>query len=407
MECIKNLLALHTRFSRVVKKQFKNHKLCKRALDGGFNEFINRKTYVAKCLATYSHNVLKRGRKPNDAPINETLDSIVKIYGYIQDKDFFELQYQNLFADRLINNLSNSWEDEKVMLGKLNVEGQNSTWCGKVKNMFKDFETSQVFMREFDEKKHDDQDIAFSCIVCTYGNWGLQPAITFPMPEQAAKITSIFKLYYEDKFNGRTLEYRMDQGKAEIDLRFRGTEEVKTFVVSPHQMAILLKFNEKAVWEHSKLQAETEISEKKCEFQNALTSLAHPRFKILLKTPNCRECNPEDLYQINEKFKHVRRRIVVPTFSQIHKKRNEENARMRQNIIKRRTYMVDAAVVRTMKIRKQMNHRDLMTDVIQQLQHRFQVQPAMLKRRIATLIDQEYMQRDPDPKKRNTYHYMA
>jgi len=405
MTFIKNLLSLHTRFHGVVTKQFNNHILCDKALAEGFKDFINLQTYVAERLAGYCNTVLKRGGKEKVAKsINETLDNIVKLYDYIHDKDFFELAYQRHLAERLINDLSASNESEKGMIGKLKLIGGNAAWCRKLENMFKDLETSDSLMREFAEEKYnDDQDIAFSCRVCTFGQWETEAMDVLPMPDQVEEITSNFKQFYEGKFSGRTLDYRLDKGKAEIRVPFR-VAGGKTLVVSSHQMAILLKFNKKTVWEHSNLQMETKIPQHKEEFQNALTALAHPRLKVLLKQPNSKESKPGDKYKINEKFKHARQRVVVPAYFQMSKKKKEENAVMRQQIMKLREHQADAAIVRTMKIRKQMNHKDLIAEVIRQLTQ-FQAKPVMLKKRIATLIDQEYINRDPN--NRALYHYMA
>jgi len=401
---IKNLLDLHTRFHAIVKNQFNKHHLCLKALGDGFKDFINLQTYVAERLAGYSHTILKRGGKEKvEMSINDTLENVVKLYDYIHDKDYFELAYQRHLADRLINDLSESYENEKTMIGKLKLVGGNASWCRKLENMFKDLETSEFLMREFSEQKLCDDDISFTCRVCTFGQWETEAMDVLPMPDQVASITSSFKLFYEDKFSGRTLDYRLDKGKVEIRIPFRGTGP-KTLVVSPHQMSILLKFNKKTVWEHSALQLETNISEHKEEFQNALTALAHPKIRVLAKQPNSRESKPGDKYKINEKFKHARQRVVVPAYCQVSKKKKEENAAMRQQIQKLRQHQIDAAIVRTMKIRKTMEHKDLIPEVIRQLTQ-FQAKPIMLKKRIATLIDQEFIKRDPN--NRTTYHYIA
>jgi len=404
MTFIKNLLDLHTRFHGIVTKQFSNHHLCDKALGEGFKDFINLQTYVAERLAGYSHTILKRGGKDRvEISINVTLENVVKLYDYIQDKDYFELAYQRHLADRLINDLSESYENEKAMIGKLKIIGGNASWCRKLENMFKDLETSEFLMKDFSEMKHDDHDISFTCRVCTFGQWETEAMDVLPMPDQVESITSNFKKFYEEKFSGRTLDYRMDKGKAELRVPFRGTGS-KTLVVSPHQMSILLKFNKKTVWEHANLQLETNIPEHKEEFQNALTALAHPRIRVLSKHPNSKESKPGDKYKINEKFKHARQRVTVPAYFQASKKKKEENAAMRQQIMKLREHQIDASIVRTMKIRKTMEHKDLIPEVIRQLTQ-FQAKPVMLKKRIATLIDQEFIRRDPS--NRTTYHYIA
>lgn len=50
-----------------------------------------------------------------------TLTSVVTLYGYIREKDVFELEYQTLLSSRLLLGLSESEDAEKSMIAKLKV----------------------------------------------------------------------------------------------------------------------------------------------------------------------------------------------------------------------------------------------------------------------------------------------
>jgi hypothetical protein len=65
----------------------------------------------------------------------------------------------------------------------------------------------------------------------------------------------------------------------------------------------------------------------------------------------------------------------------------------------------DAAIVRIMKIRKQLTHVQLVAEVAQQLQSRFRPDPLVVKKRIEQLIEQEYLKRSEAD--RSTYQYVA
>ena len=55
---------------------------------------------------------------------------------------------------------------------------------------------------------------------------------------------------------------------------------------------------------------------------------------------------------------------------------------------------IDAAIVRVMKTRKTLSHKLLVGELLVQL--KFPMRPPDLKKRIESLIDREYLARDPD-----------
>jgi len=67
------------------------------------------------------------------------------------------------------------------------------------------------------------------------------------------------------------------------------------------------------------------------------------------------------------------------------------------------SYALDACIVRTMKARKTLSHAALVAEVIGQL--KFPAAGADVKRRIESLLEREYLERDDD--KPNTYNYLA
>ena len=67
------------------------------------------------------------------------------------------------------------------------------------------------------------------------------------------------------------------------------------------------------------------------------------------------------------------------------------------------TFQIDAAIVRIMKMRKSSTHNLLITELYNQL--KFPVKPPDLKKRIESLIDRDYMERDKENP--NQYNYVA
>lgn len=56
-----------------------------------------------------------------------------------------------------------------------------------------------------------------------------------------------------------------------------------------------------------------------------------------------------------------------------------------------------------MKDRKLMMHADLVNEVTRQLASRFQPRPAMIKQAIESMLEQEYLARDDNDRRKLTY----
>lgn len=70
-----------------------------------------------------------------------------------------------------------------------------------------------------------------------------------------------------------------------------------------------------------------------------------------------------------------------------------EEAVKKERITQDRSHAVDAALVRIMKSRKQMKLNDLRLDVVTLMQT-FKPDDALIRKRMESLIEREYMERD-------------
>lgn len=67
--------------------------------------------------------------------------------------------------------------------------------------------------------------------------------------------------------------------------------------------------------------------------------------------------------------------------------------------------LVEAAIVRIMKSRRLLDHNSIVAEVTRQLSARFSPSPAVIKKRIESLIDREFVERDTND--RRLYRYVA
>ena len=140
------------------------------------------------------------------------------------------------------------------------------------------------------------------------------------------------------------------------------------------------------------------------ELKRALQSLACAKFKILTKEPKGREVDENDTFSFNRDFTAKHLKFKVGTVSAA--KENEvEKQETRQKVDEDRKPQIEAAIVRTMKSRKEMEHNALITEVTGQLTSRFMPHPNVIKKRIESLIEREFLERDKDNWRR--YRYLA
>lgn len=136
-----------------------------------------------------------------------------------------------------------------------------------------------------------------------------------------------------------------------------------------------------------------------------------------------KDVRPTDRFYYNENFtsKYLRIKVgVVANRAETEKERKETGTKVDET----RAHQIEAAVVRIMKYvlllciipdqwiliscfrqRKQAVHSDLMMEVINLLSNRFKPDPTMIKKRIESLMEREYLERVEG--ERQTYRYLV
>ena len=111
-----------------------------------------------------------------------------------------------------------------------------------------------------------------------------------------------------------------------------------------------------------------------------------------------------DTYTLNLGFKHQMYKIKVP-FATAKENRNIEKADISDKVDEDRRHMVEATIVKVMKTRRKIEHNALIAEATKILTQKFNPDPTMIKKRIESLIDREYMERDGED--RRFYKYIA
>ena len=111
-----------------------------------------------------------------------------------------------------------------------------------------------------------------------------------------------------------------------------------------------------------------------------------------------------DVFHFNDKFSSKLYKVKVGTIT-AQKECESEKQETRQKVEEDRKPQIEAAIVRIMKSRKVLDHNNIITEVTRQLAARFLPHPAVIKKRIESLIEREFLERDTEDRK--LYRYVA
>jgi len=327
------------------------------------------------------------------------LDKTMTIFRYIDGKDMFEAFYKKDLSKRLLFGKSASIDAEKSIISKLKAEC-GSGFTSKLEGMFKDVELSKDVMASFRESPFYakiNSEVELSVHVLTQGYWPTYPPAEVKLPQEILELQEVFSGYYMSKHNGRRLQWHPYLGHCTLKAMFPlGRKEI---AVSLLQTMVLLLFNDADGIGYGEILRATGIDDK--ELKLTLQSLACGKVRVLRKEPKGRDVGEDDAFFFDGSFKHPLFRIKINSIQL--RETEQENEQTSERVFQDRIYQIDAAVVRIMKARKSLSHSLLMSELFQQL--KFPLKPPDLKKRIESLIDREYLERDPAAP--SSYRYLA
>uniref|UniRef100_H2ZJ76 Cullin family profile domain-containing protein n=1 Tax=Ciona savignyi TaxID=51511 RepID=H2ZJ76_CIOSA len=429
VDYIQALLDLKDRMDDFHKHSFKNDPLFKKMICSDFEWFVNLNPKSPEYLSLFIDDKLKKGIKMlSEQEVEVVLDKTMALFRFLQEKDVFERYYKQHLGRRLLTNKSISDDSEKNMITKLKNEC-GCQFTSKLEGMFKDMHVSATTNEDF--KKHVQssanslQGVDLTVQVLTTGCWPTQASTpTCNLPAAPRHAFDVFRRFYLGKHSGRQLTLQHHRGAADMNASFYSTpkQSVATegeatssskpsarrhiLQVSTFQMVVLMLFNDREKWLFEEIQQETEIPAK--ELSRALQSLACGKAnqRVLHKEPKGKEIEKGNVFIVNDNFTSKLHRVKIQTGAFCNQGESDpERKETRTKVQEDRRHEIEAAIVRIMKSRKEMQHNLLIAEVTSQLKHRFLPSPMIIKRRIESLIEREYLSRSGSDRK--VYIYVA
>mmetsp|Transcript_33204 Transcript_33204/g.72436 ORF Transcript_33204/g.72436 Transcript_33204/m.72436 type:complete len:778 (+) Transcript_33204:129-2462(+) len=439
---ISAILTLKHKYDQFTRESFKDSKDFHLALKQAFESFLNKDTRTAQYLSLFVDDMFRKGLKAmsSDGEIDASLEQVVTVFRFLQDKDVFENFYKQHLARRLLTGRSVSDEAEKAMISKLKSECGHQ-YTSKLEGMFQDMKLSEDLMKQHrssfqgltaapaSSRARGAQPagagaggaVDLKVSVLTSGFWPGPPGAPCELPPEIQDCCSRFETFYLAKHTGRRLYWQPNHGLADIKAILpRSRHELN---VTTYQMCILVLFNTHHTLCYKDIQQQTNIPLD--ELKRHLMSLyVNPKAKILVKCGGDKEKSKEpvdeDQFQVNSAFECKLFRIRVPLVQMKSIPGQEGSTLTRADhgdgvslggsdvpatVEEDRKHLVEAVVVRIMKSRKTLEHNQLILEVTKHLTSRFVPSPTLIKQRIEKLIEREYLERSQQD--RRVYNYLA
>ncbi|XP_046734917.1 cullin-4A isoform X2 [Diprion similis] len=401
---VQELLDFKDKMDNIVNTCFHRNEKFGNSLKEAFEAFINqRANKPAELIAKFVDCKLRAGNKEaTEEELERLLDKIMVLFRFIHGKDVFEAFYKKDLAKRLLVGKSASVDAEKSMLSKLKQECGGG-FTSKLEGMFKDMELSKDINIAFKQyagnlqNEFSASNLDLTVSILTMGYWPTYPVLEVTLPAEMVQYQDVFNKFYLGKHSGRKLQWQPTLGHCVLKAWFnQGNKELQ---VSLFQALVLILFNETDNLSLEDIKAATNIEDG--ELRRTLQSLACGKARVLQKNPRGRDVADNDRFVFNAEFTNKLFRIKINQIQM--KETNEEQKATEERVYQDRQYQIDAAIVRIMKMRKTLTHNLLISELYNQL--KFPVKPADLKKRIESLIDRDYMERDKD--NANQYNYVA
>jgi len=349
-------------------------------------------------------DLMLKGRldKEKGRLVEQMIEGMVVLFKYMDDRDVFHAFYVDFLSKRLLTRTSHSEDLERAMLKSLRA-AFGFGFVSKIHKMFTDKQNSEEFVERFRSSEAAvNPPFDYNAIVLTKGCWKVSKRFSFQLKqtETMKALTDAFETFYSRTYQKRKLQWLHHASHMEVRTNFAKRPYIVT--VSAMQYAVLESFNSTSILSFGTLLKA--LCANSDELEIILKSLLH--VKLLKRKPEGSQITNETQFALRSNIAFKILKVNAMRVIDRRVSAREGNQEVVEAAQSNRKYLVEAAIVRIMKTRKELSHQLLVQEVMSQLQRNFTPPVTMVKKSLESLIDKEYLERVPDSAV-NAYRYLA
>ncbi|KAG0280306.1 hypothetical protein BGZ95_010585 [Linnemannia exigua] len=380
-EYVERLIDLHTKYTQICAKVFKNDAAFVAAVDKAFRTIVNDTATNAaarspEVIARYTDTMLRKKQKTglSESEIEDKLTRVVILFKYIDDKDLFQKFYSR---------------------SACGVE-----YTSKLQRMFTDMTIStdlNTGFKDWFQGNDYSNGLDFSILVLTAGSWPVnstQP-LEFQCPAELEKSITNFTTFYDNRHSGRKLSWFWHWCRA--DVRVNYLDKRYELSLSLYQFAVLAVFNAGDSFTMTEIRDQTKLIE--FELIRVVKSLVEAG--LLLQNNPDSNLDLASVLRLNMTFSNKRTKLKISGGLQADTP--QETTATIKAVDEDRRLCIQASIVRIMKSRRVLSHMQLVQEVIEQCKTRFAPNVPMIKKCIEQLLDKQYIERAENSLDRYVY----
>ncbi len=340
------------------------------------------------------------------------LHVLVDFFRGVTERDVFEERYREALTQRLLTGATQLETETQALFLIRHETGPHYTQL--MDSMLQDVRNSAHLatavaatkdMAVFSRRCKDVSAPTMAPLIMTPGPWMVKRAPappTLQLNYMLRNLAPLAERTYLERHPGRKLEWCWDAGVAVVAVEFAcGLRELQ---MTTYQYMVLDLFDEKDSLSFATLLKCTGVPED--ELARHVLSLAHPKVGVLLKEPNTPAIAHDHVFKFNNDFRCREMRVRIPLMAPSSRPSAAAAGQPTNDaIVRQRKTMIQACIMRLLKIRKECEYALIMSHVEKSVASSFPLDNAIFKQCLEDLCDQEFIERDED--QRSVYRYLA